>query len=270
MAEKVQQVFELFPTKHTPIGFISIPHSGETLPDEFKPYLSENYKDLMQDVDFKVHELIDIAALQEVGISVVKSDIIRTAVDLNRKAVDSVLNWKSNSKGKKIVINEPSAEKKEFLMAKYYLPYYEMLKTQYFMLEEQSNIPSFIDLHSMPSKAEQYHLKINPNQSIERPDFCISDFRGQTCQPEYIKNIQQILNKSYKRVTINDPYFGGHVTQHMNRMYKPLNNIQIEISRGIYMDEETQCLNEDAKKLKEILTEGLIQFFQEEFRKHKK
>lgn len=268
--EKVQQVFELFPTKKSPIGFVSIPHSGEYLPEEFKPYLVENTKDLMQDVDFRVHELIDIETLQNEGISVVKADIIRTAIDLNRKAEDAVLNWKSNSKGKKIVIKEPEQEKKDYFMAKYYLPYYEMLKTQYFMLQEKSHLPSFIDLHSMPSEAEEYHLKINPHQDKIRPDFCLSDYRGKTCKKEYILSIQEKLSKHYDNVTINNPYFGGHVTQHMDRMYKPLNNIQIEISRGIYMDEKTQTLTENSKRLKSVLTSEIVSFFQEQFEKHAK
>ena len=263
--EKVQQVFELFPTKKPSIGLISIPHSGEYLPDEFKPYLTKNIKDLMQDVDYKVHELIDIETLQNEGISVVKSDIIRTTVDLNRKASEAVLNWKSNSKGIKIVTKEPTIEKKEYFMAKYYLPYYEMLKTQYFMLQERSNLPSFIDLHSMPSQAEEYHLKINPNQDKIRPDFCLSDYRGKTCKKDFIVSVQNKLKKHYENVTINAPYFGGHVTQHMDRMYNPLNNIQIEISRGIYMDEKKQVLTPQSEKLKKVLTSVLIDFFKEQY-----
>lgn len=260
--ENMIQTFQVYPGIGEPIGLLSIPHSGEHIPDEFKNYLSEKQWDLMQDVDYKVHELIDIKKLQAAGVTIIKSDIIRTAVDLNRKIELSLLNWKQNSKGKKLVIQEPDKRTSEELLAKYYLPYYEVLKTHYFMMKERSNLPSFIDLHSMPGKAEEYHLKINPNQDIIRPDFCLSDVNGKTCSPEFISFVKDELSKNFENVTINSPYFGGQVTRHMNQLYSPLNNIQIEISRTLYMNEENKELySEGVLKLKKYLTEALISTF---------
>ena len=132
------------------------------------------------------------------------------------------------------------------------------------------NIPSLVDLHSMPSRAEAYHLKINPTQEIVRPDFCISDISGQSCEKDYIDFISNSLNASYQNVTQNNPYFGGNITRFLHATYKPLNNIQIEISREIYMDEGNQSLLTDkVTRLKEELTNSLIEFYNHFYDKHK-
>ena len=258
----IPEVFHFYPAKGELIGILSIPHSGEILPDEFKKYLTPEVNHLMQDVDYRVHELIDLEELNNAGVCVLYTTIIRTAVDLNREASKAVLNWEYNSKGVKLVTDKPPKELEEQFLGKYYWPYYEFIKTCYHSLLKTTAIPSLVDLHSMPSKAEAYHLKSNPNQKIERPNFCLSDGPGKTCEEEYIKFFGEQLSKSYPEVTYNDPYIGGNITQYLDKTLVPLNNIQIEISRAVYMDEITKQLNKDAvKKLKPILTKTLIDGF---------
>jgi N-formylglutamate amidohydrolase len=261
-----QPLFNFYPPKKPMIGILSIPHSGEVLPPEFKEYLVSNSKELMQDVDYRVQELIDIDQITNSGIAVIKSNIIRTAIDLNRPKEKCLFNWKKNSKGVQIVTKEPSNEETIRLVELFYSPYFELLKTLSNELKTKTNTPSFIDLHSMPSLATDYHLKINPNQTKLRPDFCLSDQTGKTCTKEFIGTPTQILLKDYPNVTNNDPYFGGHITIHINEQVPEGNNIQIEISRGIYMDESTQQLEkEKVEKLKPILTNAVIETFKKHY-----
>ena len=263
-------VFNLYTAKPKTIGILSIPHSGEFLPEEFRTYLSSNWDDLMQDVDYRVHELVDIPKLQAAGVSVIKSNIIRTAIDLNRPKDTALFSWKSNSRGVKIVHSMPKTEEAELLIGKYYSPYYELLKTMIIELQGTMKTPSLVDLHSMPGVAEDYHLKINPNQEKIRPDFCLSDISGLSCEPEYIQKITKSLGKSYPKVTMNDPYFGGNLTWFLHATYTPLNNIQIEISRTNYMGESNKNLYDDKiVKLKEVLTNALIEHFKFYYNKYK-
>lgn len=267
MKIETNPIFDYYPPSKKFIGVLSIPHSGMDLPEEFTPYLSNNSKDLAQDVDWKVHELIDIGAIQKAGIAVIKAHIIRTAVDLNRSRELALLNWKKNSKGIEVVLKDPDEATAQRLLGKYYDPYYEMMRTLMEELKNYTKVPNFVDLHSMPSKAEEYHLKINPNQPIERPDFCLSDQHGKTCEEAYIKFFQTELMKGYKNVAINSPYVGGHITQHVGKHWPEGNNIQIEISRGIYMNEEVKALNsEQVEYLKPRLTEAIINGFETQFR----
>lgn len=260
---KMTNIFNYFAPKNQYIGILSIPHSGEVIPEEFKNYLTSNLEHLGKDVDYKVDELVDIDALTEAGIGVLVSNIHRTCIDLNRAEDICVMNWKSNSHGEQLVLTEPGDDVVELLTAKYYAPYYEMIKTMINALYTSQKGPiSLIDLHSMPSKPTKYHLDINPNQKLTRPDFCVSDIEGLSCTKEYIDYTCLCLGNFSNNITQNDPYFGGHVTRHIHATYENINNIQIEINRSIYMDETQRSLALDlVKDLKTNLTKSLIDTF---------
>ena len=137
-----------------------------------------------------------------------------------------------------------------------------MLKSLIESLHESKETVSFIDLHSMPSTPTQYHLKINPDQKMQRPDFCVSDVNGKTCEKVFIDFTCDQLKTFSQNVTQNDPYFGGHVTRHVDAKFFYTNNIQIEIKRGIYMDENTQTLeHQKVESLKLNLTKSLVNVF---------
>lgn len=260
---KLTNIFNYFAPKSTFRGILSIPHSGEEVPAEFNDYLTSDRKLIGKDVDFKVHELVNIEKLTEAGIAVIVSNIHRTCIDLNRPSDICVLNWKSNSHGEQLVMKEPTPEVIESLTQKYYAPYYEMIKSMINALyKAQPGVVSLIDLHSMPSTPTKYHLDINPNQKMERPDFCVSDIEGLSCAKEFIDYVCNELKPFSKWVTQNDPYFGGHVTRHIHANYQNINNIQIEINRKIYMDEVKRELDMSlVNNLKVNLTESLIKSF---------
>ncbi|MFA5583900.1 MAG: N-formylglutamate amidohydrolase [Bacteriovoracaceae bacterium] len=254
-------VFDYFPALNNKfIGLLSIPHSGETIPEEFLPYLSGDTAAYKEDVDYKVNELVDIKALQEAGIAVLVAKVHRICIDLNRSEEASFMFWKQNTQGVPLVIKDADAETERLLLDKYYAPYYEMLKTIMEGLEQKKSGPvSAVDLHSMPSRPTEYHMKQNPNQGTHRADFCLSDRKGLTCQKEFIDCFDQALAKNYETIQ-NNPYVGGYVTEYLNKFRS--NNIQIEIKREIYMDEKTKELVIDkVNKLKPLLTNALIHGF---------
>lgn len=255
-------IFNFYAPKDNYIGILSIPHSGEIIPPEFVPFLTSDIRALHEDVDFKVDELVDIDELNQAGIAVVKANIIRTTVDLNRSKDKALFAWRSNSKGIPLVKDDPHPELAQLMIESYRTPYYEFLRGLINELKRKYKKVSFVDLHSMPSSPTEYHLKQNPNQKMTRPDFCISDYHGKTCEPKFIHEIQTLLLKYYDEVTINDPYVGGNITQEIHT-FGDINNIQIEINRGIYMDEVKKSLITDkVVKLKPALTDSLITFFQ--------
>lgn len=244
-------------------GLLSIPHSGENIPPEFHPFLSGDIDAYKEDVDFKVNELVDIRALQESGIAVLVARVHRVCVDLNRAESNCVLFWKENTMGRKLVKVDPTEEQIKGFIDAYHRPYYEILKSAIQDLEKRkAGSVSMVDLHSMPSRPTAYHMKQNPNQKTHRPDFCLSDRRGQTCEPKFIRFFQEELNARGFETTQNDPYVGGFVTEYVDHFRT--NNIQIEIKRNVYMDETTKNLiPEKVTRLKPLLTQALIAGFLE-------
>ncbi len=243
-------------------GLLSIPHSGETIPEVFRPYLSGDELAYREDVDFKVNELVDIEALQKAGVAVLVAHVHRVCVDLNRAEENCVLFWKENTQGKKLVVKDPTKEEAERFIESFHRPYYEILKATLLDLEKRKKGPvSMVDLHSMPSCPTAYHMKQNPNQKMHRPDFCISDRKGLTCSKEFIEFFQRELTTLGHESSLNDPYVGGFVTEYVHRFRT--NNIQIEVNRKIYMDErEKKLLPEKVLHLRPILTNTLIKGFE--------
>lgn len=242
-------------------GLLSIPHSGEEVPEAFHKYLSGNMADYREDVDFKVNELIDIRSLQEAGVAVLVAHVHRVCVDLNRSPDLAVLCWKNNTKGIQLVTTEPTPEEVAQFLNQYHAPYYEILKATLQDLEKRKNgLVSMIDLHSMPSAPTAYHMKQNPNQKEWRPDFCLSDRKGKTCTPEFITYFHDSLSSKEFSCTYNDPYVGGYVTEYADKFRT--NNIQIEINRRIYMNEVTKTLIPGkVEHLRPRLTDTLIAGF---------
>ncbi|MBF0360759.1 MAG: N-formylglutamate amidohydrolase [Oligoflexia bacterium] len=248
-------------------GILSIPHSGEVIPPEFNQYLSGDLQAYNEDVDYKVSELIDIQALRKLGIGVVVANIHRVAVDLNRPEETAVLYWEENTKGVKIRVANMDVDKREMMLEKYHRSYYGFLSNLIREMEQkyQQRRISFVDLHSMPSRPTEYHLKLNPNQKTTRADFCISDLKGSTCVPEYINFVYDKLRAFSYKPAINDPYFGGNITKYFG--YNGVGNfntntIQIEINRSLYMDEQKKSLNVGyANNLKINLTDSLSDLF---------
>ncbi|MBA2404070.1 MAG: N-formylglutamate amidohydrolase, partial [Bdellovibrionales bacterium] len=188
-------------------GLLSIPHSGENIPAEFEQYLSGDIRAYQEDVDFKVNELVDIKKLQMAGIAVLVAHVHRVCVDLNRAENMSVLCWKDNTQGKKLVVMSPDALETQNLIEKYHRPYYEILKAALQDLEKRKKgLVSMVDLHSMPSSPTEYHMKQNPNQKMHRPDFCVSDRKGKTAKAEYINFFRDQLVKAGHETSLNDPY----------------------------------------------------------------
>lgn len=243
-------------------GLLSIPHSGENIPPEFEKFLSGDHRAYKEDVDFKVNELVDIKKLQEAGIAVMVAHVHRVCVDLNRAESNCVLFWKNNTQGKQLVVQDPDFDQIQNFIETYHRPYFEFMKAALQDLEKRKNgLVSMVDLHSMPSRPTEYHMKQNPNQKTHRADFCVSDRKGKTAKAEFIDFFNDELNKAGHESVKNDPYVGGYVTEYVDQFRT--NNIQIEINRSIYMDEVDKVLvPEKVHHLKPLLTDVLIRGFE--------
>jgi len=243
-------------------GLVSIPHSGEFIPEEFKKYLTEDLRLLAEDVDYKVNELVDINELNNNNIAVLVSNVHRTCVDLNRSEDLAIIAWKKNSKGHVLEVNEFDKDFQEAMLTKYHRPYFYKIKSTVDNLFIDQKRPVIIDLHSMPSRPTEYHLKVTPDQPKIRPDFCVSDISGVSCSKDFIDHMCEELGSFSKNVTQNIPYYGGHITRHIQANFPDSQNIQIEISRGIYMDEDKKELKDElVKELKPKLTRAIINQF---------
>jgi len=89
-----------------------------------------------------------------------------------------------------------------------------------------------IDCHSMPSAQP-------PASLVRGPDIVLGDAHGTACNSRITQFVEESLVELGYTVRRNDPYAGGYVTRHYGRPREHVHALQIEIARGLYMDEAT-------------------------------
>lgn len=90
-----------------------------------------------------------------------------------------------------------------------------------------------VDCHSMPSVAAAFEA----DAGSRRADFVLGDCFGSACAPAITDAVEALLKAKGYSVRRNIPYAGGHITRAQGRPREGRHAIQIEINRGLYLDE---------------------------------
>ncbi len=246
---------------------VTIPHSGEKVPDQ-TPWLKSLPEEvLMCDVDRFVDFLYE-PTLHKLHIPYVKTEWHRYAADLNRVPEDvdatSVIG-NSNPAGmhnrgfhwvittyKHQLMKEPmSPEAHNELVKLVYEPFHAGVRKLYADLHEKGFKKTYhIDAHSMPSLGTSEHR--DPGEL--RADIVVSDSKGKSCDPRFKDLVIAAYASAGFKVGYNWPYFGGRVTEQYGDPKREQHTLQVELNRSLYMDEKTKKLKpEEAKKVQEKL-----------------
>lgn len=130
-----------------------------------------------------------------------------------------------------------------------YKPYHSRLRALLMEAHARNGHAILIDCHSMPAS-------VRVGETRSKPDFVIGDRFGTAAAAELSQLAIWLLTSMGYVVAHNKPYAGGFITEHYGRPAKGLHAIQIEINRGLYMDERS------LKKLAgfDALVEDLMEF----------
>ncbi|WP_149791075.1 N-formylglutamate amidohydrolase [Mesorhizobium sp. NFR06] len=113
-----------------------------------------------------------------------------------------------------------------------YKPYHETLKRLLTRTHARFGYAVLIDCHSMPAS-----IRVGDNGV--RPDFIIGDRFGISASPALTEMAIGLLVGMGYTVAHNKPYAGGFITEHYGRPARQLHALQVEVNRGLYMDERT-------------------------------
>lgn len=113
-----------------------------------------------------------------------------------------------------------------------YRPYHALLGDILAKTRERFGYGVLVDCHSMPTG-------IRFPESGMRPDFIIGDRFGTSCAPELANAATQLLREMGYVVAHNKPYAGGYITEHYGRPLKQFHALQIEVNRGLYLNEHS-------------------------------
>ncbi|WP_054310786.1 N-formylglutamate amidohydrolase [Mesorhizobium sp. 1M-11] len=113
-----------------------------------------------------------------------------------------------------------------------YKPYHETLKRLIASTHARFGYAVLIDCHSMPAS-------VRTSDQGMRPDFIIGDRFGTSASAVLTQEAIALLNSMGYSVAYNKPYAGGFITEHYGRPVRNLHALQIEVNRGLYMNERT-------------------------------
>jgi N-formylglutamate deformylase len=112
-----------------------------------------------------------------------------------------------------------------------YKPYHRALRRLFTRVHREYGAATLIDCHSMPSATG------GGRDDRPRADVVLGDRYGTSCAPAISETIEGALRAMGFVVSRNKPYAGGFITEHYGNAAAGLHTIQLEINRGLYMDE---------------------------------
>jgi N-formylglutamate deformylase len=111
-----------------------------------------------------------------------------------------------------------------------YKPYHRALRRLVSRIHREFGTAVLVDCHSMPSTA-------GPKDERPRADIVIGDRYGTSCVGVVTDTIEASLRARGYTVSRNKPYAGGFITEHYGNPAAGRHYVQLEINRGLYMDE---------------------------------
>ena len=250
------------------------PHSGRRYPPSFHAMTRLDNLSIRKSEDYLVDELFaDVVAL---GAPLLAANFPRAWLDVNREPYEldpvmfsEALPAFANTRSVRVsgglgTIARIVSEREEIYNRKltvaeglerierYYKPYHERLRTLLAKAIARFGHAVLVDCHSMPS-ASAFSRRAR-NWSA-RADFVVGDRYGSSCSPALTHAATDFLKGRGYRVALNKPYAGGFITSHYGRPGHGLHAIQIEVNRGLYMDEVRMRKSSGFDRLRRDLTD---------------
>lgn len=125
-----------------------------------------------------------------------------------------------------------SGAEAEARIAHWHAPYHRRLAGLLARARRRFGAALLIDCHSMPSSAR---LRARPAAAA---DIVLGDRFGAASAPIYVEALAAAFRDAGFSVVCNTPFAGGYITERFGRPAAGVSAIQIEIDRGLYLDEK--------------------------------
>ncbi len=239
------------PAEQTAPMVFASPHSGREYPSDFLDVARLDATALRRSEDCFVDELFTGATLA--GAPLLAATFARAYCDPNREPweLDPAMftgdlpSWVNTTSarvgaglgtlarvvasGEAIYRRKLPFEEAEYRVHAYWGPYHAALQVLLDSTRARFGACLLIDCHSMPAQS--------CGVGRGTPDFVLGDAHGTACSPLITRTAETLLTDMGFTVRRNDPYAGGYVTRTYGRPREHLHALQIEIARGLYMDE---------------------------------
>jgi N-formylglutamate amidohydrolase len=138
-----------------------------------------------------------------------------------------------------------------------YKPFHAMLANLLERTRQQFGIAVLIDCHSMPSASMSH-------SGASRPDFVLGDRFGASCDARLTRVFRDAIAAAGYQVQLNRPYAGGFITEFYGQPPKGVHALQLEINRGLYLNESkltpTAGFDPLRRELIQVLSRVFLEF----------
>ncbi len=244
------------------------PHSGRDYPWSFLRHTVLDEHTIRTSEDAYVDRLFDCAP--QYGAPLLRAGAPRAFVDLNRASdeldpalIEGVRRGGHNPRvasglgvvprvvanGRAIYKGKLPRTEADQRIERYWQPYHDTLQGLLTRAHAQFGEAILIDCHSMPREA----VENSTRSGATRPEIVIGDRFGAAASVEIVERVEASFAAAGLVVTRNAPFAGAFTTQHYGRPSRGQHAIQIEIDRGIYMDERTIRPNANFQAFRKLL-----------------
>lgn len=254
------------------------PHSGRLYPKSFLTQTRLDRKTIRRSEDLHVDGLF--ADVTESGLPLHVANFPRAFVDVNRepyeldpRMFDGPLPAHANTGSARVAGGLGSIPRvvgdgidiysrrlpvRETLdrIEHVYKPFHRTLRQLLLRTQEQFGYCVLLDCHSMPST-------VRTGERGLAPDIILGDRFGVSAAPWVSDLAVEIFQSLGYSVVRNKPYAGGYITEHYGRPARGLHALQIEINRGLYMDETLMTLTSGFVPLRQALGRFALAFAEE-------
>jgi N-formylglutamate amidohydrolase len=261
----------------SPFVFCS-PHSGRVYPHRFLTQSRLDPLTLRKSEDSLVDDLFQSVA--GLGAPLIAARFPRAYLDVNREPYeldpalfDEPLPDFANSQSVRVIgglgtIARIVADGEEIYGAhlsipealerieRLYRPFHEALGRLIETTRQRFGYAILIDCHSMPSATMA-------GTNSPRPDFVLGDRFGASCDARLTRLLRDVIASLGYDVQLNRPYAGGFITEHYGRPRRGMHALQIEINRGLYLDEAAITPSKDFAHLQAALKRVASRLFAE-------
>jgi N-formylglutamate amidohydrolase len=270
--------FELL-SATTPSPLIyAVPHAGRLVPASARARLQATEATVRSLEDPLVDDLV--AGAGAWGATVLINRTARAFVDVNRDPAERDPRLSSDERGRDtprtraglgvvprlggdgrvLYRGRLDPDEIEARMAAVHAPYHAALAELMQAARARFAQAVLIDWHSMPSAA----AVAEGRRGGLTPDIVLGDRFGRSAAPEIPGLVRQVFEARGRRVLMNRPFAGGHTTQVWARPEEGFHALQVEINRGLYLDETTlvptsglAALKADIEAVSRVLLEAL-------------
>jgi len=217
---------------------VSVPHTGLTIPHDLESRLSSAWL-ARKDADWWIESLYDFAG--DLGATVIRTDISRTVIDVNRDPTGASLYPGQATTGlcpETTFDGEPLYREGEEVTQDeisdrnllFFDPYHRALTSEIARLRTRHQIVVLYDCHSIRSVIPRLFDGLLPNVNIGTNE-------GASCDPALAATVEAVCDSSeFTRVT-NGRFKGGYITRAYGRPDQNIHAIQMELACRGYMNE---------------------------------